>query len=116
MGPMAGTFEVLTETFAGAMFLGALFWGALLASCLALLRGIGRLRGGRRRETLFVARWGERGPEIYRVGKVVRRLPRPQTTLEHARELLPPEGLVLSKADVKAWLRSLQATSSKTAS
>ena len=128
---MGGTFQVLTETLVGALVLGAVFSAALVASGVALVGAIRRVRGRRprrRKETLFVARWGARGPEMYRVGKGVRRLPGPLTTLDFAREMLaevmrcrpatplarafadaeleplPSDGFVLSTSDVEAWL------------
>ena len=75
----------------------------------------------RTRETLFVGRWGLVGPELYMVGKRVRRLASAQDILAEvmycrpARQLarafaaarlepLPPEGFVLSASDVEAWL------------
>lgn len=82
----------------------------------------------RARETLFVCRWGDFGPELYLVGKEIRRLViRPdglslarrmlaevmycQPALQLARgfadahlEPVPPEGFVLSTSDVEAWL------------
>lgn len=94
----------------------------------------------RARDTLFVGRWGVFGPELYLIGRDVRRLPAAQehgrpasrshepTTLGFAREILaavmrcppasrlawafaqakleplPPDGFVMSKAEVEAWL------------
>ena len=102
-----------------------------------------RNRGGspRAHEDLFVGRWGVFGPELYLVGKRVRRLSGPTehdgrshrgqrapAALAFARRMLaevmhcrpathlartfadthleplPPDGLVLSKSDVEAWL------------
>jgi hypothetical protein len=110
---------------------------AFAALSIALAAGIQRLRGGsaRPRETLFVGRWGVLGPELYVVGKDVRRLPgsqehaalalarrmlaevmrcRPATPLAQALadarlDPLPPEGFVLSKSDVEAWLETRRA-------
>jgi hypothetical protein len=89
-------------------------------------------RSARARETLFVGRWGVLEPELYLVGEGVRRLPGPQdqapATLGFAREILaavmrcapaadlahafaeaeldpiPPDGFVISRTEVEAWL------------
>jgi hypothetical protein len=82
---------------------------------------------------LFVGRWGDLGPELYMVGKGVRRLSGPQerdghASLAFARQMLaevmlcrpathlalefadarleplPPDGFVLPTSDVEAWL------------
>lgn len=83
----------------------------------------------RAREKLFVFRWGVLGPELYLVGRGVRRLGTPQNTgLAFARRMLaevmycrpapplarafadahleplPADGFVLSTSDVKGWL------------
>jgi hypothetical protein len=95
----------------------------------------------RQRERLFVGRWGVFGPELYLVGRRVRRLAGPQdhdgqpshaqpapTALAFARRMLAevmhcrpatrlartfaddqleplhPDGFVLSKSDIEAWL------------
>jgi hypothetical protein len=88
----------------------------------------------RPREELFVGRLGVLGPELYLVGRGARRLPDPQgherLALALARSILaevmhccpatqlarefadvqlepvPPDGFVLSKSDVEAWLDS----------
>jgi hypothetical protein len=102
-----------------------------------------RRRSTRTREALFVGRWGVLGPELYLVGKRVRRLLGPDdhdhpasrdgpppTALAFARRMLaevmhchpatrlarafadaqleplPPDGFVLSRSDVEAWLES----------
>ena len=50
--------------------------GALATACAAAIHWIRHARSSRARETLFVTRWGDVGPELYLVGKGVRRLPR----------------------------------------
>jgi hypothetical protein len=104
-----------------------------------------RRRSPREREKLFVGRWGIFGPELYVVGKRVRRLAGPQEHNAHAflgqpapaavafarrmlaevmlcrpatqlartfadahLEPLPPDGFVLSKSDVEAWIDTRQ--------
>lgn len=86
---------------------------------------------------LFVGRWGDLGPELYLVGKGVRRLPGPQerdghASLAFARQMLaevmrcrpatqlalefadarleplPADGFVLPTSDVETWLDTRQ--------
>jgi hypothetical protein len=88
------------------------------------------------RETLFVGRWGVLGPELYLVGENVHRLAGPpdqaQAALAFAQEMLasvmrcspasrlawafaeaeleplPPDGFVISRSEVEAWLDTRQ--------
>jgi hypothetical protein len=84
-----------------------------------------------KREVLFAGRWGDRGLELFVVGKCVRRVPIPaehDRTLAIAGEMLakvmrcrpaarlarrfaeaqlapvPADGFVLSTAEIEAWL------------
>jgi hypothetical protein len=127
--------------------MGAAVTVALAASGIAVAAAIHwfRHRRGSTRapETLFVGRWGDLGPELYLVGKGVRRLRGPQeqyrrasrrqappAALAFARRMLAevmrcrpatnlerafayaqfepflPEGFVLSKSEVEAWLET----------
>jgi hypothetical protein len=115
---------------------------ALTITLAAVIRWLRERRGSTRaREALFVGRWGVLGPELYLVGKRVRRLlgpddydragsqdQSPQTALAFARRMLaevmrcrpatrlarafadaqleplPPDGFVLPRSTVEAWL------------
>jgi hypothetical protein len=133
MGSMHGTFEEVTEPLLDVVLLVAAVTLALALAVIALGSAINAVRVRRGRETLFVGRWGDFGPELYLVGRVaVRRLHEPQDhdrpALAFARQMLAevmsvrPEarlarafaearleplsfdGFVLSKSDVAAWL------------
>jgi hypothetical protein len=139
MHPSRDALVELAETVGGAVVPVATVFAVLAASAIALAAAIrwlqGRRGSTRARETLFVGRWGVFGPELYLVGKRVRRLAGPQdatATLAFARRMLaevmrcrpatrlarafadaqleplPRDGFVLSTADVKAWLESRQ--------
>src|SRR5215210_7693802 len=87
-------FEALAETMASALVLGAAVTVALAASAVAVAAAIHwfRNRRGSTRapETLFVGRWGDLGPELYLVGKGVRRLRASQEHYRHASLGQPP--------------------------
>jgi hypothetical protein len=73
-----GVLEGLSEAIASAVPPLAVLVAALGLSGLAVATAIGWLRdrrgSNRTRETLFVGRWGVLEPELYLVGKRVRRL------------------------------------------
>jgi hypothetical protein len=133
MGQMHETFPEVAEPLLSAALLGAAVTLPLAVAVTAFASAIGSVRGRRMRETLFVGRWGDLGPELYLVGRAaVRRLqepqPRDQPAVAFARQMLaevmrgspatplvrafaearleplPLDGFVLSKADVAAWL------------
>jgi hypothetical protein len=111
---------------------------AITALGLAGLAFAASLRWVRRRrssklEVLFVGRWGDHGPELFRIGKDVRRLSSPEIDsvavafseqllaevmrCRPARRLtqafadaqvdpLPDDGFVLSAFDIEAWLET----------
>ena len=91
--------------FASGVLAAAIAIAAVITLTLAIHWLRARRGSTRARETLFVGRWGELGPELYLVGKGVRRLRRPPAwALAYAGlEPVPPEGFVLSKSDVEAW-------------
>jgi hypothetical protein len=142
-GAVEGLFEsVATAVVAVAIVAAAL--GALGIAFAAAIRWSRKRRGSTRApEALFVGRWGVLGPELYLVGKRVRRLlgpddpdhpasrgQPPPTALAFARRMLaevmrchpatrlarafadaqleplPPDGFVLPRSDVEAWLDS----------
>jgi hypothetical protein len=128
------------ETMAITIVAGAVAIAAIGLLYFALAAAVRRVRYGRRhqlrssraREVLFVGRWGDYGPELFRVGRKVRRLAdpgesgwdavafarqilaevmwqRPATSLARAfaearLAPLPSEGFVLSSTEVEAWL------------
>jgi hypothetical protein len=86
MHPTVRAFEDFAEKFASGVVPGATAAAALAASAItfaAAIRWFRNRRGSTRaRERLFVGRWGDFGPELYLVGKRVRRLVGPE---EHKR-------------------------------
>jgi hypothetical protein len=135
---MSGPFAALAETIPSVVLPIAIAGALVAASVLAFEIAIRWFSGGRgpsrARQTLFVGRWGDFGPELYVVGKGVRRLANPgerahaTVALEFSRLMLaevmrgrpanqlasayanaclgplPPEGFVISKSDVETWL------------
>ena len=133
-----GPFEELAALIAGVVLPIAIASALVAASVLAFeiaLRWLQARRGpSRARETLFVGRWGDFGPELYLVGRGVRRLvdpyerahalaafefsrrmlsevmrrrPANQLAWAFARarlEPLPRDGFVIPKSDVETWL------------
>jgi hypothetical protein len=137
-----GPFGELAALFASALLPIAIAGALVAASVVAFEIALGRFqdRGpSRARETLFVGRWGDFGPELYLVGRGVRRLAdsyerahaavafefsrrmlaevmrgRPANQLAWAfasarLEPLPPDGFVISKSDVETWLGTAHA-------
>jgi hypothetical protein len=141
-----GAVEGLSEGVATAAV-----WVAIAAALAALgitfaaaINWFRKRRGATRaREALFVGRWGVLGPELYLVGKRVRRLigpddhdrlasrgQPPPTALAFAQRMLadvmrcqpatrlarafadarleplPPDGFVMPRSDVEAWLET----------
>jgi hypothetical protein len=144
-----GAVEGLSEGIAAAVVPVAIVVAALAAAGITFAAVIHWLRNRpgttRAREVLFVGRWGVFGPELYLVGRRVRRLfgpddydrlgsrgqppptalafsqrmlaevmrCRPATPLARAfadaqLEPLPPDGFVLLRSDVEAWLDTLE--------
>jgi hypothetical protein len=86
MHPTGEAIEDFVEKLASGVAPGATAAAALAASAIAFAAAIRWLRTRRgstpARETLFVGRWGDFGPELYLVGERVRRLVGPE---EHSR-------------------------------
>jgi hypothetical protein len=135
---MSGPFEDLADVIASVVLPIAIAGALAAASVLAFeiaVRWFCDARGpSRSRQTLFVGRWGDFGPELYLVGKRVRKLANPRErahatvalefsglmlaeVIRHrpANQLasayanaclgtLPPDGFVISKSDVETWL------------
>jgi hypothetical protein len=129
----AETMAITIVAGAIAIAAGGLLYFTLAAAARRVRHG-GRHHGrsSRAREVLFVGRWGDYGPELFRVGRRVRRLAdpgdsgwdavsfarrilaevmwqRPATSLARAfaearLAPLPSEGFVLSSSEVEAWL------------
>src|SRR5688500_11297018 len=102
MQPTREAFEALAETVESALALGAAVTVALAASAVAVAAAIHWLRNRRGSirapETLFVGRWGDLGPELYLVGKGVRRLRGPREHYRHAsRGQPPPAALAIAR-------------------
>ena len=138
MHPTREAVEEVVATIANAVAWLAIVIAALAAVGIVLVAAIRWFRDRRAstpaRETLFVGRWGVFGPELYLVGKGVRRLAGPAEHDRHALafarrmlaevtrrrqatqlarafadarlEPLPPEGFVLSTSEVAAWLEA----------
>jgi len=139
---MHGPFEELDALFASVglpiVIASALLAASVLGFEIALRRFQDRRGPSRARETLFVGRWDDFGPELYLVGRGVRRLVDPHerahapVPVEFSRRMLaevmrrrpasqlasafasahleplPPNGFVMSKSDVETWLGTAQ--------
>lgn len=134
---MPGAFEELAATIASVVLLLTSAGLVLAASALVFDVAVRRFQDRRpayAREDLFVGRWGDLGPELYLVGRGVRKLAgldehtSAQVAVEFARRMLtevlhsrpatelawafagarlnplPPGGFVISKSDVVTWL------------
>jgi hypothetical protein len=103
MQSACGALEGLSAAIAAAFVPIAIVTGALAVVGMVFAAAVSFVQRGsgstREAETLFVGRWGVFGPELYLVGKGVRRLPDPQepegrasrggpATLGFAREIL----------------------------
>lgn len=131
---MHGPFEGLAALIASVVLPIAIASALVSTSVLAMAVFQDRRGPSRARETLFVGRWGDFGPELYLVGRGVRRLADPNeradatVAFEFSRRMLaevmrgrpvnqlawafasarleplPPDGFVISKSDVETWL------------
>jgi hypothetical protein len=115
MRPTQAAFEEFAETVASAVVPGAAIIAALAVSGIVFAAAIRWLRNRRgstgERETLFVGRWGVLGPELYLVGKRVRRLPGPQEPDLHASLGQPaPTALAFARRMLAEVMRCRPAT------